>query len=340
MAAEKPFHTIVLDAGPIIRGEPGVSTLLQQCEQIISTPAVITEIRDESTRSRISTSLLPFLVQRNPKPDSVKTVTDFARKTGDLVVLSRVDIQLLALSYELECERNGGNWRLRRSPGQKGTNGPPPSKAGASNEEPADDKKDEQNVPAETSKLDHMDDAPAPPEIQKVDPHQESCASNLPPKFVDIENQSTLEFSPSAYVVKPVDDTISIASKSDVVSERAAVVPGDNVSGESGTGETAEGHQPHIEHVEAVTQQLAEAQLIEPGEDDDVSEGSDSEGWITPSNLKRQQEKDAGPGTAFGTEPKSMQVVRSPAMHYSLSTNNHSRPQSPAILPCKTCFYR
>ncbi|KAK0663087.1 20S-pre-rRNA D-site endonuclease nob1 [Lasiodiplodia hormozganensis] len=128
MASEKPIHSLVIDAGPIIKNSPPVSTLLAQSEAIFTIPSVVSEIRDEVTRARVETTLLPFLVQRNPHPDTVKIVQDFARRTGDLAVLSNTDIQLIALARDLECERNGGDWRLRNVPGQKRTNGPPPAK--------------------------------------------------------------------------------------------------------------------------------------------------------------------------------------------------------------------
>ena len=128
MDIQKPVHTIVLDTGAIIRNHPTVSTLLAQSEQIVTVPAIITEIRDAATRSRVETQLKPFLTLRSPTPASIKFVTDFARKTGDLDVLSKPDIQIVALAYELECERNGGDWRLRKNPGQKGMNGKPPVK--------------------------------------------------------------------------------------------------------------------------------------------------------------------------------------------------------------------
>ncbi|KXJ93487.1 Nin one binding Zn-ribbon like-domain-containing protein [Microdochium bolleyi] len=126
--APKPIHALVIDTGPIIKNDPPVSTLLSQAVELWTLPSVITEIRDAATRSRVETTLLPFLKLRNPKPESVKFVQDFARRTGDLEVLSRPDLHLIALTYELECERNGGDWRLRRTPGQKGMNGKPPSK--------------------------------------------------------------------------------------------------------------------------------------------------------------------------------------------------------------------
>lgn len=55
-------------------------------------------------------------------------MSEFARKTGDREVLSKVDMEIIALTYEIECERNGGDWRLRNTPGQKGLNGKPPAK--------------------------------------------------------------------------------------------------------------------------------------------------------------------------------------------------------------------
>jgi len=121
----KPIHSLVLDTGPLIKNDPPVSALLSQAEQLYTIPSVIPEIRDPATRSRVETTLLPFVTVRAPGPASIKFVTEFARRTGDLAVLSRPDIEVIALGYELECERNGGDWRLRNTPGQKGVNGRP-----------------------------------------------------------------------------------------------------------------------------------------------------------------------------------------------------------------------
>ncbi|KAJ6110335.1 hypothetical protein N7486_002570 [Penicillium sp. IBT 16267x] len=124
----KSIHTIVLDAGPILKNTPPLSTLLGQCEELITTPSVIAEIRDPDARLRVETLYLPFLKQRSPTPKSFNVISEFARKTGDRSVLSRTDIEVLALAYEIECERNGGDWRLRSVPGQKRVNGKPPVK--------------------------------------------------------------------------------------------------------------------------------------------------------------------------------------------------------------------
>ncbi|KAL4737607.1 Nin one binding Zn-ribbon like-domain-containing protein [Aspergillus similis] len=124
----KTVHTIVLDAGPILKNNPPLSTLLSRCEELVTTPSVVAEIRDPDARQRLETLYLPFLKQRTPSPKSFAVLSEFARKTGDRAVLSRTDIEVLALAYELECERNGGDWRLRSVPGQKRVNGKPPVK--------------------------------------------------------------------------------------------------------------------------------------------------------------------------------------------------------------------
>ncbi|KAL4894599.1 Nin one binding Zn-ribbon like-domain-containing protein [Aspergillus ambiguus] len=124
----KSVHTIVLDAGPVLKNTPPLSTLLAQCEEILITPSVVREIRDPDSRARVETLYLPFVKQRTPSLQSVNIVSEFARKTGDRAVLSYTDLEVLALAYEVECERNGGDWRLRSVPGQKQLNGKPPVK--------------------------------------------------------------------------------------------------------------------------------------------------------------------------------------------------------------------
>jgi RNA-binding protein NOB1 len=122
----KPIYTIILDSSPLLLNTPSLSTLLSQCHTLVTTQSVISEIRDSDARSRIETLYLPFLTLRSPQPDSIKLVKGFARRTGDAAVLSRTDIEVLAVAYDLECERNGGDWRLRRVPGQKRVNGSKP----------------------------------------------------------------------------------------------------------------------------------------------------------------------------------------------------------------------
>lgn len=131
----KPVHTLVLDTSPLLLNTPPLSTLLSISSALVTTPSVLAELRTPEARSRVDTLYTPFLTVRTPKPESVKVIRDFARRTGDLAVLSATDLEVIALAYECECERNGGDWRLRRVPGQKGTNGPPPATNGEGNSE-------------------------------------------------------------------------------------------------------------------------------------------------------------------------------------------------------------
>ncbi|KAJ5665291.1 D-site 20S pre-rRNA nuclease [Penicillium maclennaniae] len=161
----KPVHTIVLDAGLIIKNTPPLSTLLAQCDEIITTPAVVSEIRDPDARARVEALYLPFMKQRSPTPHSFSVISEFARKTGDRSVLSRNDIEVLALAYEIECERNGGDWRLRSVPGQKRVNGKPPVKV----EEPKEEESNGVDADTEGAK-----EAPATESTEE--PKQEEAA--------------------------------------------------------------------------------------------------------------------------------------------------------------------
>ncbi|KAL8932241.1 MAG: hypothetical protein Q9211_006434 [Gyalolechia sp. 1 TL-2023] len=118
MNSSKPVHTVVLDAGPILRNEPPISSLLAKAERLATVPAVIAEIRDPTARSRLDTTWMPFLDVIAPSSQSIKVISDFARRTGDLVVLSRPDLEVLALAFELENQRNGLA-NIRTLPGQQ-----------------------------------------------------------------------------------------------------------------------------------------------------------------------------------------------------------------------------
>jgi RNA-binding protein NOB1 len=124
--SEKRIDTLVVDAGPILSSASTPSFYLASADRIFTTPAVISEIRDEAARSRFETLWKPFVNVRSPRPESLKFVAEFAKKTGDFRVLSGTDMGLIALGYELELEVAGGDWRLRKVPGQETLNGPLP----------------------------------------------------------------------------------------------------------------------------------------------------------------------------------------------------------------------
>lgn len=259
----KPIHSLILDAGPIIKNEPPISTLLGQAETLYTIPAVIDEIRDEVTRARIESTLLPFLKLRSPRPGSIKAITDFARRTGDLEVLSRPDIHLMALAYELECERNHGDWRLRSVPGQKRLNGAPPASLngeGSHLEEKEGGRVAlEKPAPIPESRGAWGTSIPAPEVTESVDTEITKVEEALANTEISLAEEATPENAPETNTLEVQEPTIS--------------------------NETVE-----------------EVQASE-------SEGSDDEGWITPSNLKKHQERDANNSAEPQEEVKTMQVA-------------------------------
>lgn len=64
---------------------------------------MVSEIRDKATRRRLA--VLPYELRfKEPFPEYVRLVTEFSKKTGDYPSLSATDIQVLALTYQLEAE--------------------------------------------------------------------------------------------------------------------------------------------------------------------------------------------------------------------------------------------
>lgn len=338
MNSEKPIHTVVLDAAPIIRGEPGISSLLLQCEEIVSTPEVIREIRDEATRSRLQTTLMPFLTLRNPTPNSVKVITDFARKTGDLAVLSRVDIHLLALSYEIECEKNGGDWRLRSVPGQKRTNGPSPAKVEAEaalKNESAENVEDESanaqestpevmvaeggpvgaveesTLPGQPVGMDSKFTEEPPAEILQVTEHKPSSVVPNPEAATTAASDTASPETSSAPLEKPVSETTHSEASDSTTAMLAASTSAEpqllkteesRPAPDQTTTSITEQAKPSIEQL---SQQLGSIPLTDNGPSDSDSE----DGWITPSNLKKKQQEDIRNVNATNTAPAKMQVA-------------------------------
>lgn len=111
----KNIRSLVLDAGPLIT--QSASALQQHAQEFYTTPGVHSELKDEAVRQQL---ILwgDNLKIRHPKSDSIQKVTSFAKLTGDYAVLSVNDLHIIALAYELECEQNNGDWRLRKYPGE------------------------------------------------------------------------------------------------------------------------------------------------------------------------------------------------------------------------------
>ncbi|TKA24622.1 hypothetical protein B0A50_06382 [Salinomyces thailandicus] len=271
MDQQKPVHTLVLDTGAIIKNEPAVSSLIASAEALVTVPAIISEIRDAATRSRVETTLLPFLNLRSPSPTSVKFVTDFARRTGDLAVLSKPDIQIIALTYEVECERNQGDWRLRRVPGQRRLNGAPPPRPAA-----------EEAVAASSEAA--VEEARTGQTTQD----EQTAGDEAEPSSVTTPSQALANAEHDSRAHEdPADQTESNTMDEKQLSDALA-------------GTQLEASEPKANDTSVPK--------VDSAHNSQEDTGSDSEGWITPSNLKKWQAKDAGASTTAATEPKTMQV--------------------------------
>jgi len=312
----KIAHTILLDTGPIIKNTPSISTLLSACETLVSIPAVEDEIRDAATRSRYETTIKPFLTFRSPRPESVTVVRDFARKSGDLAVLSRPDVAILALAYELECERNGGDWRLRRAPGQKGLNGKPPQKEEA---------KVEEAIIAEGGEA---------LQEEKVEDKTEDAANESPESKVDEVAQETLGDANEAEPHTANSET----TETEVAAEETTKTEVSELDSSA----------PHTHKVTSDAPPSAN-----PDAEDDAASDSDSEGWITPSNLKTHIEADAAGSSTTTTAPPTILQVATLTTDFAMqnvlllmnlnllsATNSLTRIRNlkTFVLRCHACF--
>lgn len=317
MASTKPVHTLVLDTGAIIKNEPSVSSLIAKAESLVTVPAIIAEIRDAVTRQRVETMLMPFLTIRQPSPASLKFVTEFARRTGDLAALSKPDLTIIALTYELECERNGGDWRLRRMPGQKTLNGPIPAKNEGKVPQTAAGENQHSSQAAPDTQLQqnnaiHDTNAGAePPETglppAMGEPAIDQASSNTTDGASGEQIGVTQTTEPFGKVPASSQDTPSVHESS--AEKLSGDVPHDTLdAGLSKTLAQSTLEDPPIETAPETdpAPQLPVDSAQNSHEDDS---GSDSDGWITPSNLKKKQAEDTGASVSEGNEPKGMQVA-------------------------------
>ena len=93
---------LIIDSVGFIRSPP----LQEFGQNLITLHEVIEEIRDKEAKQRLKA--LPYDLQFiDPDTESIKVVSDFAKKTGDFPSLSATDIKVLALAYMLEVRHVG-----------------------------------------------------------------------------------------------------------------------------------------------------------------------------------------------------------------------------------------
>jgi RNA-binding protein NOB1 len=83
---------------------------------LCTTSSVLNELKDQKTKDLINS--LPYeLKVELPSAKAIKTIKEFARKTGDIVSLSEPDIEIIALAYDY-CEKLGLLEKLNKEPKQ------------------------------------------------------------------------------------------------------------------------------------------------------------------------------------------------------------------------------
>lgn len=260
----KNVHSLILDTSPILTNNPSISTLLAKCEKLYTVPSIVDEVKDANARSRLEITVLPFLTIRSPKVNSVKLISDFARKTGDYAVLSIPDIQILALAYELECEQHGGGAGLRKIPGQ--------------------------SLP------------------KRLPTKSNDDAMN---RAVGINQSLTIEETASSR-----DDQLIVGGRllipcTEVDAAQPSLGPttieSDQISQEVESLRIADPSHTEKGQSEGIAPSTGQSPKVNPPTKD--AESSDSEGWITPSNLRKQQEKDEKASTIPISEGQVMQVA-------------------------------
>ncbi|KAF4789252.1 RNA-binding protein NOB1 [Turdus rufiventris] len=93
---------VVADAGAFLSAAP----LQDIADALYTVPEVLAEIRDRPTRRRLAALPCELRVRR-PRPELLRLVTEFSKKTGDYPSLSAADLQVLALTCQLQAEIAG-----------------------------------------------------------------------------------------------------------------------------------------------------------------------------------------------------------------------------------------
>ena len=111
-SSDENIHHVILDSGGIIKGQ--TQSYHKLGAKFWTVAEVLNEVRDQKARERLD--MLPVdLEVRTPSDKAMRAVSSFAKQTGDFAALSLVDLKVMALAYDLECQNNGQTF-IRQSP--------------------------------------------------------------------------------------------------------------------------------------------------------------------------------------------------------------------------------
>lgn len=314
--SQKPIHSIIIDTGPLIKNAISISTIINSAEVLYTTPDIISEIRDPATRSRVETTLLPFLNIKTPSPASYEAVVAFSKKTGDFSVLSKQDLGILALAYEVHVEKNGGPWGLRSTP--KGSPAQKPGKKTA----------------AEKSAEKQVEGATETPKEAVVAEHQPEQQSQETPAAESAQQEAA---------AVPSTDAV----QAEVVSEAQPVE--EPAQEAESAGKETEAIEQELANLQVSNDSQATQEPVQTTIEED--EDSDGGEWITPSNVTKHKAKDASADNAPLREGEPQMDVATMTTDFAmqnvllqmgmqlLSTNmQRIRRARAQVLRCHACF--
>ncbi|GAA6043647.1 hypothetical protein JCM8097_000855 [Rhodosporidiobolus ruineniae] len=233
---------LIVDSAPLL--EAPLSSLRGMATHYLLEPSVVYEMRDKRHRNILEEAKLQLPADtleegkevdemtrvregfevREPTAEAIAKISAFARKTGDIAVLSTADIRVLALCLTLELEENG-SWRVRDHPGQVLT-GPPKeeNKEGESAEAEGKGKEPATEVEEELAegvkKLSMVEESTKGEEIPAVVEEEPPVpsTSTLPPPVPSVSAE-TASPAPSSSADEPAPSPSPAAEDDDDVSD-------------------------------------------------------------------------------------------------------------------------
>lgn len=273
----KPVDALILDAAPLIT--QSASTLQHFASSFYTTPGVHAELKDENSRNQL---LLwaDNLVVRHPKQASIDKVSHFARLTGDYSVLSLNDIHIIALAYEIECEKVGDKI-LRKYPGEKLEN----------------EHKEHSHRKFESK--------------EKTDEPEQEAEDDDGFTVVKKKNKATRKQWRQKWQAEKAQAQASRESES-----RAENESQDLENNESHVTEVQQTENAQVEdtpaesdNVEQIANELEEASLEETSLQEEYNEDDDDGDWITPENLQEEILKDNNESVQDTQEDETIPVA-------------------------------
>ncbi|EMD92331.1 hypothetical protein COCC4DRAFT_130779 [Bipolaris maydis ATCC 48331] len=296
---QKPIHSLVLDTGPLIKNIISISTLINSAEELYTTPDILREVRDEATRSRVQTTLVPFLKIRTPSPASYDAVVEFSKKTGDHAVLSKQDLGILALAYEVHCEKNGGTWGLREVP--KGEVKRRPEDI----ERERAEKTERERLAKEAAESGGEENL----ESQTVEKVEEKVEEKVQEQ---VQEQLQEQLGEQGLIEKSAAVEVSSANIHVEQNAELAVTP-------EHTAQQEPSEAPPQEPLENEMSSLSITQQPTPPTTDSEAADSDSDGdWITPTNLSAHQAADSN------LQPHVQTASKPPQLDLATMTTDHA----------------